>query len=196
MALVVRAYRTDHCTCAHFTLLTNPENKRTKVCFFDRRHCRRDHQVTYQLKILTTAFFSVALLGRRLNGMQWLSLILLTAGIALVQLAKTSSNVTLGAPTSFLRVDFDQMVGLLAVIAACFSSGFAGVYFEKVLKGTSVSLWMRNLQLAFFSIFGGFFMVWLYDSAKVNQHGFAASLSIIVSSIFSYWLLADFQPSL
>jgi UDP-sugar transporter A1/2/3 len=30
----------------------------------------------------------------------------------------------------------DQTIGLIAVLSACCSSGFAGVYFEKILKGT------------------------------------------------------------
>src|SRR5438046_3195512 len=42
-------------------------------------------QVTYQLKILTTALFSVAMLGRKLTGRQWTSLLLLMVGIAIVQ---------------------------------------------------------------------------------------------------------------
>merc|ERR1712173_511826 len=46
----------------------------------------------------------------------------------------------------------NTMLGLSAVLAACCSSGFAGVYFEKVLKTTRTGLWMRNCQLAFFSL--------------------------------------------
>lgn len=43
-------------------------------------------QVTYQLKILTTALFAVLLLGKRLQWLQWVSLVLLMAGVALIQL--------------------------------------------------------------------------------------------------------------
>lgn len=40
-----------------------------------------------------------------------------------------------------------QFVGLMAVLMACVSSGFAGVYFEKILKETKQSVWLRNIQL-------------------------------------------------
>ncbi len=40
-----------------------------------------------------------------------------------------------------------QFVGLVAVLVACCSSGFAGVYFEKILKETKQSVWVRNIQL-------------------------------------------------
>ena len=44
-------------------------------------------QVTYQLKILTTALFSVLLLGRSLNKLKWVSLVVLMFAIALVQVS-------------------------------------------------------------------------------------------------------------
>ena len=45
-------------------------------------------QVTYQLKILTTAVFSVIILQRSLSLTKWVSLILLTVAVALVQVCK------------------------------------------------------------------------------------------------------------
>lgn len=40
-----------------------------------------------------------------------------------------------------------QFVGVIAILIACISSGFAGVYFEKILKETKLSIWVRNIQL-------------------------------------------------
>lgn len=42
-------------------------------------------QVTYQLKILTTALFSVSMLSKKLGVYQWLSLVILMTGVAFVQ---------------------------------------------------------------------------------------------------------------
>lgn len=46
-------------------------------------------QVTYQMKILTTAFFSVLMLGKRLSSTKWLSLLLLAVGVGIVQIQST-----------------------------------------------------------------------------------------------------------
>uniref|UniRef100_A0A3P9BBC6 Solute carrier family 35 member A3b n=1 Tax=Maylandia zebra TaxID=106582 RepID=A0A3P9BBC6_9CICH len=124
-----------------------------------------------------------------------------------------------------------QFVGLIAVLMACVSSGFAGVYFEKILKETSQSLWLRNIQLGLFSFVFGLTGMVVYDGESLKQEGifqgyntitcivvvlqalgglivavvikyadnilkgFATSLSIMVSTLMSYFLLKDFNPT-
>ncbi|KAB1274396.1 UDP-N-acetylglucosamine transporter [Camelus dromedarius] len=65
-----------------------------------------------------------------------------------------------------------QFVGLMAVLTACFSSGFAGVYFEKILKETKQSVWIRNIQLGFFGSIFGLMGVYIYDGELVSKNGF------------------------
>ncbi|XP_054940402.1 UDP-N-acetylglucosamine transporter isoform X4 [Physeter macrocephalus] len=101
------------------------------------------YQVTYQLKILTTALFSVSMLSKKLGVYQWLSLVILMTGVAFVQWPSDSQELN----SKELSAG-SQFVGLMAVLTACFSSGFAGVYFEKILKETKQSVWIRNIQLA------------------------------------------------
>ena len=49
-------------------------------------------QVTYQLKIIVTAIFSVTILKRTLSARQWISLLLLMAGVAIVSLPHGESG--------------------------------------------------------------------------------------------------------
>uniref|UniRef100_A0A3B5QHR4 Solute carrier family 35 member A3b n=1 Tax=Xiphophorus maculatus TaxID=8083 RepID=A0A3B5QHR4_XIPMA len=124
-----------------------------------------------------------------------------------------------------------QVVGVAAVLTACMSSGFAGVYFEKILKETKQSVWVRNIQLGLFSFLLGLLGMMVYDGRSVRQSGmfqgynaitwtvvvlqamgglvvavvikyadnilkgFATSVSIIVSTLISYFVLNDFHPT-
>ena len=54
---------------------------------------------------------------------------------------------SLGSPEQKVLSAGSQFVGVVAVLVACVSSGFAGVYFEKILKETKQSVWIRNIQL-------------------------------------------------
>ncbi|KAK3899521.1 hypothetical protein C8A05DRAFT_36849 [Staphylotrichum tortipilum] len=147
-------------------------------------------QVTYQLKILTTVLFSILLLGRSISLRQWLALVLLTSGVALVQvggplglnpddwLERIASLLRAGAlPTS------SAFKGVMAVVAASLTSGLTCVYFEKLVKDSlgSVSLWTRNVQLSFFSLFPALFVgvVW-QDGAAIAKHGFFAGYNPVV----------------
>lgn len=106
------------------------------------------------------------MLNRSLSRMKWMSLLLLTAGIALVQFPS-------GGETKAEKEISEKFFGLIAVTVACVLSGLAGVYFEKILKGTSASLWVRNVQLSLFSFVPGYFfgVLWM-DGEAVRQNGF------------------------
>lgn len=58
-------------------------------------------QVTYQMKILTTAFFSVFMLRKRLTIGKWLALLLLAIGVGIVQIQSgNAGHVTTSSPTA------------------------------------------------------------------------------------------------
>ncbi|KAF8808988.1 hypothetical protein BYT27DRAFT_7222567 [Phlegmacium glaucopus] len=116
-------------------------------------------QVSYQMKILTTAAFSVALLRKKLTPTKWLSLFFLAIGVGIVQIQTTVGHVTprssataVGSAHEFHVHVMSPLKGFGAVTAACFTSGLAGVYFEMVLKGSKADLWVRNVQLSLFSL--------------------------------------------
>lgn len=185
-------------------------------------------QVTYQLKILTTALFSVLLLGRTLSSKRWMSLVLLIVGVSIVQFPGREEPTELSMEAlkgsgerSFLRqrsleelrdagvraaahlmkrsatyegIDEDvamqqpppmnASVGLAAVIISCALSGLAGVSFEKILKQSNnnqpTSLWVRNCQLCFWSLFPSFFGVAWVDGEKIAKIGFFAGYNWVV----------------
>ncbi|CAN8028034.1 unnamed protein product [Ixodes persulcatus] len=184
------------------------------------------YQVTYQLKILTTAMFSILILKRRISKQQWLGLVVLVVGVVLVQ---TPSKP--GAQKAMDVATVGQFLGLLAVLTSCLSSGFSGIYLEKLLKETTWSLWIRNVQLAIFGFllgilamlladwnallaegffqgynsitwtviflqtFGGLVVSLAVRYADSILKGFATSVSIVLSTFCSYFLLGDLLPT-
>lgn len=99
------------------------------------------------MKILTTAAFSVLLLRRKLSSTKWLALLFLALGVGIVQIQNGSSQAA-----TAIHHDMNAIKGFMAVVAACFTSGLAGVYFEMVLKNSQGDLWVRNVQLSLFSL--------------------------------------------
>lgn len=66
-------------------------------------------------------------------------------------------------------------LGFLAIIGAALASGLGGIYFEKVLKDSSshTSLWVRNVQLAVYSVFPALFIgVVFRDGDTISNDGF------------------------
>jgi len=129
-------------------------------------------QVCYQLKILTTALFSVLLLRKRLSQLKWLALLLLTIGVALTQLPKQSTATATATAATIEQQQQYKLLGLFAVLLASVTSGFSGVYFEKILKGSTTSLWMRNVQMGCTSVLFAFMSVLVKDGGDVMHNGF------------------------
>mmetsp|Transcript_55431 Transcript_55431/g.123908 ORF Transcript_55431/g.123908 Transcript_55431/m.123908 type:complete len:330 (-) Transcript_55431:166-1155(-) len=180
-------------------------------------------QVAYQLKLLTTAFFTVTLLNRHISTRRWASLGLLFLGVVLVQAPKPGKGHKAQSP----------VLGMASVTAACFLSGLAGVWLERIVKRTAqVPIAVRNIQLGLVSLVLGLGSVFVLDGRAVLDEGFfqgytwvtgfvvlqvsaggllvglimkhadnvakgfATSLSILISSVASYFIPAfDFEPS-
>lgn len=103
------------------------------------------YQVLSQLKILTTALFSILVLGRAIHRIQWVSLVLLICGVVLVKLTGEDDDPS--------RPERSQFIGTVAVLMIALLSGVAGVYMEKISKrDMSVSIFFINIQLALMSI--------------------------------------------
>ncbi len=130
------------------------------------------------------------MLKRQLSLIQWFALFLLFIGISLVQV----ENMTSTTP----KQDVNPVYGFAAVMIACkyetkeknlinywsiylgIFSGLAGVYFEKILKGSDVSVWIRNVQLGGFGIIFGLLTTILSDGAEVKAKGFLFGYTGIV----------------
>lgn len=128
-------------------------------------------QIAMQLKIPATALCCVWMLSKPVTKRQWGAIALLTGGVALVECHPSRGH-------GGSEEEGSQVVGLLAVLAACLFSGIASVYFEKQLKAPpplpavmkspkpdagevideNDKLWIRNIQLAVASLGIGSFI--------------------------------------
>lgn len=128
----------------------------------------------------------MTILRKKLSTTKWLCLVALAIGVAVVQLQDSSDSSNHGEGSK----NMDKTTGFVAIIMACMSerhfsgearyqifdnavsisiaSGFAGVWFEKVLKGAVADLWIRNIQLTLFSL-GPAFLAALFPNASLRS---------------------------
>jgi len=180
-------------------------------------------QVLYQMKVITTAGLGVLMLGKSLTTTQWSACFALAIGVALVQFPREDVNFSLEA------FGTDQVKGFIAVLGACCTSGFAGVWIQKMLQQTSASIWVRNVQLAFFGALSSLGVAIVQDGERIIEEGFtqgfngrvvgvilmtavggllcavmlkyagathgcfSTAMSIILTSLLSQFLFADFS---
>ena len=87
-------------------------------------------------------------------------------GVILVQLAQSGPQKV---PSG---IEQNRLLGFGAALSACFLSGFAGIYFEKILKGSDISVWMRNVQLSLLSLPFGLITSLVNDGEIIRNQGF------------------------
>lgn len=141
-------------------------------------------QVAYQLKLLTTAFFTVTLLKRHISNRRWLSLGVLFMGVVLVQSPSKSASAANASP----------VIGMAAVTAACLLSGLAGVWLERIVKRDNATagteqqekpIWLRNIQLGFISLVLGLCSVFVMDRHAVRAAGFFQGYTWVTASVIA-----------
>ena len=119
------------------------------------------------MKILTTALFSVVLLRKKLSLLQWVSLVLLFIGVSLVQINSQNTKLSPGL------AEQNPFIGLVAVLVCCMMSGFAGVYFEKILKGgRHQDIWILNIQMCSVGVISSTIVTQINDSPIMSEKGY------------------------
>ena len=145
-----------------------------------------------QLKIISTATFSTIILRRQYSWTKWRALIALMLGVLLF------SEPIWGDPSkqTVSSKDANQVLGTVAVLVEVTLSGFASIYFEKVIKTDPLKLgiWERNFQLALgsFPVYimfiagdgggqAGFFGGWSLLALLLSALGAAGGLLVALS---------------
>lgn len=143
------------------------------------------YQVMYQLKILTTTYFSVLILKRKLSLIRWFACFLLIFGVVMIPKKSKHSSVvsTSGLP--------ELIIGLLAAFISSFTSGLGAVVLEKILKDTDgrasagsgefqTTVWGRNVILALVGITGGIPLAYFTSKDLIHENGIFQGFSPLV----------------
>ena len=101
----------------------------------------------------------------------------MTIGVSIVQISGSSDATASDADKN------NRFVGLIAVLCAACTSGFSGVYFERILKGSKTSLWLRNVQMGLPSVGIAFITIFAKDMAAVQAQGFLGGYTPVVWSV-------------
>lgn len=131
-----------------------------------------------QLKILTTATCSKLMLNRQYSMTKWRALISLMMGVLLF-----SEPIWNKDDIGMNPEGGNVFLGTAAVLIEVVLSGFASIYFEKVIKTDpeQLGIWERNYQLAFGSI-PIYILFILYDEGgEVGYFGGWSVVAVILA---------------
>ena len=140
-------------------------------------------QITNQLKILSAAIFSIIVLGKRINFKQWICLLMLILGVALVQVETYSASIETGNIEVKTESEENQrsfFTGLCCVLLASVTSGFAGVYLEKRVKRAQTSFWGNNIHLYLSGSILALVGTFVKERKAISENGFFFGYDFVI----------------
>lgn len=157
-----------------------------------------------QLKILTTAIFSSVMLARKYTTVQWRAMFSLMISAVLF-----SEPIWNKQSNGYSSDGGNALLGTIAVVTEVTLSGFASIYFEKVIKSSTdnFDIWERNFQLALtslpvyvlFIIFSSGenpkFSGWSFSSVLLSILGAAGGLLVALSIKYADAILKTLATS-
>lgn len=131
------------------------------------------------------------ILGTQLSANKWRALFLLVMGCTLVVsplfTQTPSSSSSSGKQMDSATERLLKIIGYLAVLGDVVLSGFASIYFERVIKSSTevVTIWERNFQLSFYSL--------IVYAVIVFWKRVSSSSSHASGPLFARWSLLTFS---
>ena len=156
------------------------------VCFIILDLGLTQYQLLSTIRIYFNAVFMRMFLGTVLSERQWLSLIILAAGLTVAQL---NNNVSIHF--------HGHTRGYVLVIFACLASSIGGVYSEKLLKGRSSgdNIHWTNAQLYSWGFVLGLFSTMQLGAGAVTSTNFFHGYDFVVISLIGTLSLAGISVS-
>ena len=102
-----------------------------------------NYQLLNNMKIITTAVIYRLVLGREIRMIQWMAIMLLAVAMCVSALQNCPKPIVPGTNEPPLRMT----AGILSMILVSCLSSLAGVYNEKLIKGTEANVWYQNVLL-------------------------------------------------
>lgn len=128
-------------------------------------------QVLYQFKIISTALFSSVIIeSRKFNYREWFTIIGVCIGVSMVCSSQKDIH----------PYHAHNIIGIISVFTACMTSGLAGILFEKIIKSSSSSIWVLNIQLSIISILLSSIECYMKDKDKIQLYGFNKGYNMYV----------------
>ncbi|GMH54290.1 hypothetical protein TL16_g01643 [Triparma laevis f. inornata] len=138
--------------------------------------------IVAQLKVLSTGFFSYLILSKQFNKVKIVALFNLVCGAILV----TTPSISNDGDAENDKSGGGKFIGVCAVALEVMLSGFASIYFEKVIKGAGLKsgqpllgIFERNVQLALHSLPFYFVMIMFSSNAFSGWNLYGIMLAVL-----------------